>query len=70
MVAALKNQGFEVAGVTTAATVANNTVVVSYTTSSAVINKLTGMPFKYVLQVTRDDTKATQVAVMIGKDYN
>lgn len=69
MAAILKGQGFEVVGVSTSTTVANDTIVVSYTTNGAVVNKLTGLPFKYVLQITRDDNRPTQAAVLIGKDY-
>lgn len=65
----LKARGFEVTAVTASATPVNNTVVVSYTTSGAVVNKLTGLPFKYVLQITRNDTQPTNAAVFIGKDY-
>jgi hypothetical protein len=67
--ATLKGQGLDVAGVTTSATPANRTVVICYTTSSTVINKLTGLPFKYALQVTKDDSRADQVTVLVGKDY-
>lgn len=70
MTTLLKNQGFEVAGVSTATTVSNNSAVISYTVNNAVVNRLTGLPFKYVLQVTKDDSKGTQAAVVIGKDYN
>jgi LCP family protein required for cell wall assembly len=67
--AIMRNQGFEIAGVSTSATPNKNTVVISYTTNNAVVSKLTGLPFKYVLQVTKDDSKANQVTVVIGKDY-
>jgi len=70
MTTLLKNQGLEVTGVTTGSTISNNSVVVSYTISNAVVDRLTGLPFKYVLQVTKDDSKMTQAAVIIGKDYN
>ncbi|HMM21963.1 MAG TPA: LCP family protein [Selenomonadales bacterium] len=69
MVNTLKAQGFEVTSVSSSSTVANDTVVISYTTSSAVVHKLTGLPFKYVLQITRDDTRSTSAAVLVGKDY-
>jgi cell envelope-related function transcriptional attenuator common domain len=65
----LKARGFEVAGVTTSPTSVNSTVIVSYTTSAAVVNKLTGLPFKYNLQVTKNDAQAANAAVFIGKDY-
>ncbi|HWQ60787.1 MAG TPA: LCP family protein [Negativicutes bacterium] len=65
----LKANGYAVAGVTTSATTANTTIVVSYTTDGAVVNKLNTLPFKYVLQVTRNDRQPTTAAVYIGKDY-
>lgn len=67
--AVMRNQGFEVAGISASSTPNKNTVVICYTTNSAVVSKLTGLPFKYVLQVTKDDNKANQVTVVIGKDY-
>lgn len=68
MVGVLKARGFEVAGVTTGATTANNTLVVSYSTSGAVVNQLTSLPFKYVLQI-KNERQAVQATVYIGKDY-
>ncbi|HEY3426027.1 MAG TPA: LCP family protein [Negativicutes bacterium] len=67
--AILRSQGFEVTGVSNLTTPYKNTVVISNTTNSAVVNRLTGMPFEYTLQVTKDDTKATQATVVVGKDY-
>ncbi|MCX7780390.1 MAG: LCP family protein [Negativicutes bacterium] len=67
--AIMKNQGFEIAGISTASAINRNTVVIAYTTNNAVVSKLTGLPFKYVLQVTKDDSKANQVSIVIGKDY-
>ncbi|EAX46306.1 hypothetical protein TcarDRAFT_2749 [Thermosinus carboxydivorans Nor1] len=73
MVAAiLCNQGFEVVGITTASQPTPNTVVTSYmtdTTDNAVVGKLISLPFKYVLNVTKNDAKADQVTVLVGKDY-
>jgi LCP family protein required for cell wall assembly len=68
MAGVLKARGFEVTNVATGATPMNNTLVVSYTTSGAVVNQLTSLPFKYVLQV-KNERQATKVAVFIGKDY-
>lgn len=65
----LKSRGFEVSGVTTSATPVNSTVVISYTTDSATVNKLYNLPFKYVIQVTRNEKQPTTAAVYIGKDY-
>jgi hypothetical protein len=67
--AILRSQGFEVTGVSNLTTPYKNTVVISNTTNSAVVNRLTGMPFQYTLQVTKDDSKATQATVVVGKDY-
>ena len=67
--AIMRNQGFEVAGVSTSSNQSRNTVVISYTTNNATVGKLTGLPFKYVLQVAKDDSKANQVTVVVGKDY-
>ncbi|VBB08839.1 lytr cell envelope-related transcriptional attenuator [Lucifera butyrica] len=67
--ALLRNEGFEVTGVTNITAPYKNTVVVSNTTDSAVVNHLTGLPFKYSLQVTKDDSKSTQATVVLGTDY-
>lgn len=67
--ALMRNQGFEVVGISTNSSTNRNTVVISYTTNNSVVSKLTGLPFKYVLQVTKDDSKANQVTVVVGKDY-
>lgn len=67
--AIMRNQGFEIAGINSSTSANKNTVVISYTTNNAVVSKLTGLPFKYALQVTKDDSKANQVMVVIGKDY-
>lgn len=64
----LKARGFEVLSVSTAPPSAR-TVVVSHTTNSGVINKLTGMPFKYSLQITKNDTYDTTATILIGKDF-
>lgn len=69
MAGVMRAKGFEVASESTSATPTNNTVIVSYTTSAAVVNTLTGLPFKYVLSITKNDKQPTQVAVFIGKDY-
>ncbi|MEG6586546.1 LCP family protein [Dendrosporobacter sp. 1207_IL3150] len=69
MAAILKKQGFEVVGVSSLTAAYKNTVVISNTTNSGVINKLTGLPFSYSLQVTKDESKGAQATVVIGKDY-
>lgn len=67
--ALFRNQGFEVAGVSTGSAGNKNTVVISYTTNSAVVGKLTSLPFRYALQVTKDDSRANTVTVILGKDF-
>jgi LCP family protein required for cell wall assembly len=65
----LRNRGFEVAGVTNTANAYKNTVVISNTTDSTVVNKLSSLPFKYSLQITKDEGKAIDAVVVVGKDY-
>jgi len=65
----LGNQGIEVVGVNNVSNSYRNTVIISSTTDSGVVNKLTGLPFKYSLQITNDDGKNTDAVVVIGKDY-
>ncbi|MEN6411700.1 MAG: LCP family protein [Veillonellales bacterium] len=70
MASLLREQGFEVAGVSNSAAAYKSTVVISNTTDTAVINRLRGLPFPYALQITKDDSKSTQATVVIGKDYS
>lgn len=65
----LRNQGFEVTGISNITSSYKNSVVIANTSDHAVVNKLTGLPFKYALQVSKDEGKATQATVIIGKDY-
>lgn len=65
----LRSQGFEVAGVTSTPNAYKNTVVISNSTNSTVVNKLSSLPFKYTLQITKDEGKSTDGIVVIGKDY-
>jgi len=67
--ASMRGKGFEVADISTATAVNKNTVVISYTTNSAVVSKLTSLPFRYALQVTKDDSRSTTISIIIGKDY-
>nr|WP_092072695.1 LCP family protein [Dendrosporobacter quercicolus]NSL48925.1 LCP family protein [Dendrosporobacter quercicolus DSM 1736]SDM48435.1 transcriptional attenuator, LytR family [Dendrosporobacter quercicolus] len=67
--AVLKKQGFEVVGVANLTVAYRNTVVVSNTTNSNVVNKLTNMPFHYSLQVTKDESKDVQATILVGTDY-
>jgi hypothetical protein len=65
----LRSQGFEVTGVNNVTNAYRNTVVISNTDDTKVVNKLTGLPFKYSLQVTTDEGKSNDAVVVIGKDY-
>lgn len=65
----LRGQGIEVTGITTVNNAYKSTVIVTNTTDSGVVNKLTGLPFKYSMNVTNDDSKSTDAVVVIGKDY-
>lgn len=65
----LRGQGIEVTGVMNVTNAYKNTVIVTNTTDSKVVNKLTGLPFKYSMNVTNDDSKSTDAVVVIGKDY-
>lgn len=65
----LGSQGIEVVGVNNVSNSYRNTVIISNTTDSGVVSKLTGLPFKYSLQVTNDEGKSTDAIVVIGKDY-
>lgn len=65
----LRAQGIEVVGINSVGSSYKNTVVISNTDDSNVVNKLTGLPFKYSLQVTNDEGKSTDAVVVIGKDY-
>lgn len=59
----------EIANISAASGTNKNTVVISYTTNSAVVSKLTSLPFRYALQVTKKDSKADVITVIIGKDF-
>ena len=65
----LRNQGFEVSGVSNTQNTYKNTVVISNTTDSSIVNKLSSLPFKYSLQITKDEGKSTDAVIVIGKDY-
>lgn len=67
--ATLRSQGFEVSGVSTLTTPYPNTVVISNSTSSAVLNKFSDVPFKYKLQINKDEDASVQATVVVGKDY-
>lgn len=65
----LRAQGLEVSSVNTVPNSYKTTVVISNTDDSGVVGKLSGLPFKYSLQVTNDEGKSTDAVVVIGKDY-
>ncbi|MDD4601391.1 Transcriptional regulator LytR [bioreactor metagenome] len=67
--ATLRSRGFEVVGVSTLTTPYPSTVVISNSTSSNVLNKFSDLPFKYKLQITKDEEASIQATVVIGKDY-
>lgn len=69
MAGILRSQGLEVTGVSNITTSYKNTVVIANTADSSVVNKLTGLPFRYDLQVAKEEGKTTQATVIVGKDY-
>jgi LCP family protein required for cell wall assembly len=69
IVSTLRAQGLEVISVSNVTSSYKNTVVISNTDDSSVVNKLTGLPFKYSLQVTSDEGKSSDAVIVIGKDY-
>lgn len=69
MAAILRGQGFEVAGITTIGGGNRNTVITTHTDESAVVSKLTTLPFQYVLQVDSDSSKSTHATVVVGGDF-
>ncbi|WP_425059128.1 Polyisoprenyl-teichoic acid--peptidoglycan teichoic acid transferase TagU [Sporomusa carbonis] len=67
MAATLRSQGYTVISIAGMSAANKNTVVIA--NSSEASAKLTGLPFNYVLQVNKDDSRANLVKVIIGKDY-
>ena len=67
MAAALRSQGYDVASVADAGSANRNTVVIA--SSSEASGKLTALPFRYALQINKDDSNANTVRVIVGKDY-
>ena len=65
----LRGQGIEVTGVNNVTSTYRNTTVVTSTTDSRVVNKLSGLPFKYSMNVTTDDSKSTDAVIVVGKDF-
>ncbi|MDF2569208.1 MAG: lytR 2 [Sporomusa sp.] len=67
MAATLRSQGYDVVSVAGISASNKNTVVIA--NSSEASGKLTGLPFRYALQINQDDSKANMVKVVVGKDY-
>lgn len=67
--ATLRSQGFEVVSVSTLTTPYPNTVVISNSTSDSVVNKFSSLPFRYKLQINKDEDASVQATVVLGKDY-
>ena len=67
--AALRSDGYEVTGISNQANTAAKTVVVARSYNNAILDKLSHLPFHYVLEVQKDESRADQVTVVVGKDY-
>ncbi|MBC8014443.1 MAG: LCP family protein [Sporomusaceae bacterium] len=65
----LRGQGIEVTSVMNVTNTYKSTVIVTNTADSGVVKKLTGLPFKYSMNITNDSAKSTDAVVVIGKDY-
>lgn len=66
--AMMREQGFEVSSITQGNPTAN-TVVISHTGSSAVVDKLNSLSFRCAVQVKREEN-SNSVTVIVGKDNN
>lgn len=64
-----RNRGFEVASVSGSSARQKNTLIVSHTMNNAVVNKLTALPFNYILQITKDDSRTVPVTIILGSDF-
>ncbi|KYZ74738.1 hypothetical protein AXX12_16060 [Anaerosporomusa subterranea] len=69
MASQLKQQGFSVTEVSTSGNVNRNTIVIARSAQESILNRLTGLPFNYALQVSPQAGSANQVTVVVGKDY-
>lgn len=65
----LRAQGFEVVAVSNVGTAYDHTVVVANTTDTAVVNRLSALPFRYALQVSKKEGAAADATVYVGRDY-
>lgn len=70
MASQLRQQGFSVARLSSSGNVSRNTVVISHSSQDSVLDRLTGLPFNYALQVSPQDGRTTQVTVVIGQDFS
>ncbi|MBU2702512.1 LCP family protein required for cell wall assembly [Sporomusaceae bacterium BoRhaA] len=66
--AIMREQGFEVSSITQGTPTAN-TVVISHTNNSAVVDKLNSLGFRCAVQVKRDEN-SNSITVIVGKDNN
>jgi len=64
----MSSHGFTVTGVTNGS-IRKNTVVILPVTDSSLTDKLSELPFKYVLQKSNNGTKDATVTLIIGQDY-
>lgn len=65
----LRGKGIEVTSVMNVTNTYKSTVIVTNTADNGVVSKLTGLPFKYSMNITNDSGKSTDAVVVIGKDY-
>lgn len=65
----MSSRGFEVVSVGTASAPVKTTVVTAYTQNPSLVSKLTGLPFKYVLNIQEDSSRKVLVRIIIGQDY-
>jgi polyisoprenyl-teichoic acid--peptidoglycan teichoic acid transferase len=66
--AMMREQGFEVSSITQGNPTAN-TVVISHTGNSAVVDKLNSLSFRCAVQVKREEN-SNSITVIVGKDNN
>lgn len=65
----LKEHGFVVAGINHSGVIRKNTAIVLHVQDSSMVNKLSGLPFKYLLQINNAQ-KDAHATVIIGQDFN
>ena len=69
MAAQLRQQGFAVTQINNSSNVNRVTVVIAHTAQETILNRVTGLPFNYALQVSPQAGSPTQVTVVVGTDY-